>query len=86
MIRVYCVVCDLRVNPNFHAKVSKEFRNYPACPDCFDSFDDADAFLEYAVNNYKQLAVDTHGNAVRDNSESELIEIGRAIHFGEHLE
>lgn len=43
-----CVVCELKVSKKEVNEMSEEFQKHPAHKDCFDEFDSAEDFLEFA--------------------------------------
>lgn len=43
-----CIVCDEQLNSKEFSKLAKEFIPFPAHKECFDEFEDAEAFLAYA--------------------------------------
>ena len=45
---VLCIVCNDPISLNELSNVAEEFKPFPAHEDCFDSFTDADEFLNYA--------------------------------------
>ena len=45
---VKCIVCDQKLEAAEYAELVDEFKDFPAHVECFDEFDDAEAFLDYA--------------------------------------
>ena len=45
-----CIVCKNIVNSDEYNSLAPEFKSYPVHFDCFDTFTNADEFLEFAKN------------------------------------
>ena len=45
---IKCIVCDQKLEAAEYAELADEFKDFPAHKDCFDEFEDAEMFLEYA--------------------------------------
>ena len=52
-----CLVCGCVIPSEEVSCFSDEFKKFPACGVCFDSFEDADAFFEYAKNIVDKLSI-----------------------------
>ena len=45
---IKCIVCDQKLEANEYAELADEFKAFPAHKECFDEFEDAEVFLDYA--------------------------------------
>ena len=45
-----CIVCNELIDKDEFDNISMEFKEFPAHGECFDTFDDAECFLEFAKN------------------------------------
>ena len=45
---IKCIVCNQGLETAEYAELADEFKSYPAHKECFDEFDDAEVFLDYA--------------------------------------
>ena len=43
-----CIVCDEKLEPAKYNELADELKDFPAHGDCFDEFEDAEVFLDYA--------------------------------------
>lgn len=53
MIEKKCVVCDDVVEIEEYEQLASEFKPYPVHGECFDTFVNADEFLEFASHQAK---------------------------------
>ena len=43
-----CIVCNEKLEPDEYNELAGEFKDFPAHGECFDEFEDAEVFLDYA--------------------------------------
>ena len=43
-----CIICNEKLNSTEYNELADEFKPYPVHGDCFDEFEDAEVFLDYA--------------------------------------
>lgn len=55
MDKIICLVCEESIEKEELKGVASEFKPYPAHSECFDSFINADEFLEFAKNKSREI-------------------------------
>jgi len=56
-----CVICGENLEQEDLANVSSEFKEYPCHNECFDSFENADAFLKHCKHSLRVLEIQEMG-------------------------
>ncbi len=62
-----CIVCNEYLDPKEITDLALEFQSFPAHEECFDEFDNADAFLKFAKS-----ATESQKNLPESSPEAEL--------------